>query len=413
MRRRGFLEVLAQAVLAGAAGPISPRLAATGAGLAAPTAKPADDVATLFLCGDVMLGRGIDQILPHPSDPVLYESYVEDARGYVALAERRNGPIPRGVAWDYVWGDALAELDRRRPDARIINLETAVTAHAAPWPGKGIHYRMHPANRRCLEAAGIDCCVLANNHVLDWSRPGLAETLATLSGAGRNATIAIAGAGTDLTAAQAPAVLPLAGGGRVLVFAAATGDSGVPSAWAATASQSGVWLLPDLSVATLRRMVGHIDKHRRAGDIVVFSVHWGDNWGYEIPPEQRAFARGLIDDAGVDVVHGHSSHHPRALEVHGGRLVLYGCGDFLSDYEGIEGHEQYRGELGLMYFPQIERGSGRLLALDLVPTRVRNFRVTRAGEDDRGWMLARLRRELRRFGGDIELAGEGAFALRW
>lgn len=413
MRRRGFLEVLAQAALAGAADAISPGLAATTAGLAAPTRKPANGAATLFLCGDVMLGRGIDQILRHPSKPDLYESYVDDARGYVALAERRNGPVPRGVAWGYVWGDALAELDRRRPDARIINLETAVTAHAAPWPGKGIHYRMHPANRRCLDAARIDCCVLANNHVLDWSRPGLAETLATLRGTGKSAPIATAGAGSDLMAAQAPAVLPLAGGARVLVFAAATGDSGVPSAWAATTSQSGVWLLRDLSMATLRRVSAHIDKHRRVGDIVVFSVHWGDNWGYDIAPEQRAFARGLIDDAGVDIVHGHSSHHPRALEVHGGRLILYGCGDLLNDYEGIEGHVQYRGELGLMYFPQIERSSGRLLALSLVPTRVRNFRITRVRDDDRGWMLARMRRELHPFGGGIEPAADGAFALHW
>ena len=45
------------------------------------------DSITLFLCGDVMLGRGIDQILPHPSSPVLHEPYVRDARRYLELAE--------------------------------------------------------------------------------------------------------------------------------------------------------------------------------------------------------------------------------------------------------------------------------------------------------------------------------------
>ena len=49
----------------------------------------------LFLCGDVMTARGIDQVLPHPSDPVLHEGYVDSALGYVRLAEERNGPIPR------------------------------------------------------------------------------------------------------------------------------------------------------------------------------------------------------------------------------------------------------------------------------------------------------------------------------
>jgi poly-gamma-glutamate capsule biosynthesis protein CapA/YwtB (metallophosphatase superfamily) len=69
----------------------------------------------------------------------------------------------------------------------VINISVALSAvlqcHAAEatsedaWPGKDIHYRMHPANAPCLRAAAIDCCVLANNHVLDWGYPGLRETL--------------------------------------------------------------------------------------------------------------------------------------------------------------------------------------------------------------------------------------------
>ena len=51
-------------------------------------------------------------------------------------------------------------------------------------------------------------------------------------------------------------------------------------------------------------------------------------------PSQIRFAHRLID-AGVDVVHGHSSHHPRPIEVYRGKLILYGCGDTIDDYEGI------------------------------------------------------------------------------
>ncbi|TDO69592.1 hypothetical protein EV651_101637 [Kribbella sp. VKM Ac-2571] len=54
----------------------------------------ADDVLTLFLGGDVMLGRGVDQILPHPGDPELWEESVRDARTYVSLAEAINGAHP-------------------------------------------------------------------------------------------------------------------------------------------------------------------------------------------------------------------------------------------------------------------------------------------------------------------------------
>ena len=64
--------------------------------------------AVLFLAGDVMTGRGVDQILRHPGGYELYEPYVQDARQYIQLAESRNGPIPRSVAGVYIWGDALA-----------------------------------------------------------------------------------------------------------------------------------------------------------------------------------------------------------------------------------------------------------------------------------------------------------------
>src|SRR5687768_18490754 len=82
---------------------------------------------TLFLCGDVMTGRGIDQALPHPGNPILYERYMKSATGYVELAEEANGPIPKPLGFSYIWGAALAELTQRKPDVRIINLETAVT----------------------------------------------------------------------------------------------------------------------------------------------------------------------------------------------------------------------------------------------------------------------------------------------
>lgn len=126
----------------------------------------------LFLCGDVMTGRGVDQIMAHPSDPVLYEPSVVSALDYVRFAEALNGAIARPAPPAYVWGAALDELKRRRPDVRVINLETSVTRSDAHVP-KGINYRMTPENADCLTAAQIDCCVLANNHVLDWGRAEL------------------------------------------------------------------------------------------------------------------------------------------------------------------------------------------------------------------------------------------------
>ncbi len=87
----------------------------------------ASGLITLFLCGDVMTGRGIDQVLPRPSDPRLYESYAKNATRYVELAQTVNGPFPKRVDFSYPWGDALQELEHLMPDVRLINLETAIT----------------------------------------------------------------------------------------------------------------------------------------------------------------------------------------------------------------------------------------------------------------------------------------------
>lgn len=200
---------------------------------------------TLFLCGDVMTGRGIDQVLPHPSSPRIHEPCVQSALDYVEMAESANGRILKPVDFPYVWGDAAEELTRVAPGARIVNLETSITT-CEDYDPKGINYRMHPANTPCLSAGKIDCCVLANNHVLDWGRSGLKETLASLQAAGMKTV----GAGPSLAEAAKPAVIEIGDNARVLVFAACTEDSGVPRDWAATDREPGVALLPDLSDRT-------------------------------------------------------------------------------------------------------------------------------------------------------------------
>ncbi|MGP3790908.1 CapA family protein [Pseudomonas sp. B392_1p] len=361
----------------------------------------------LFLTGDLMLARGIDQILPHPGNPRLYEPWVKDARDYVQLAERRNGPVPRPVEFDYVWGVALGALSQRQPDLRLVNLETAVTRRGKPQL-KGIHYRMHAANLPVLMSARIDACSLANNHVLDWSETGLADTLHHLGIQG----LRHAGAGRDLRSAEAPAILALPGERRLLLFAFATGDCGVPPEWAARDDRPGVARLDDLSMHSVQRIARCIAARKRPGDRVVLSLHWGGNWDFAVSAEQRRFAHALIDNAGVDVLHGHSSHHIKGIEVYRQRLILYGCGDLLNDYEGIEGHATYRGELGLLYFADLDN-EGRLLALELLPTRRRRLRLEWAEGEDRRWVQDTLERECARLGCSLHNSGDRAFTLDW
>ncbi|HEX6197136.1 MAG TPA: CapA family protein [Jiangellaceae bacterium] len=364
-------------------------------------------VVTVFLCGDVMLGRGVDQILAHPGDPELRETSVRDARTYVKLAERVNGPIGCPVDFDWPWGDALPVLDRIRPDVRVVNLETSATRSAEFAAGKGVHYRMNPANLPCLAVGGPDACVLANNHVLDFGRGGLVETLDALANAGLTAV----GAGRDREQAQRPAMISTDRGTRIVLLAVGMPTAGVPASWAATSDRAGVDFVDGPSDAAADRLAARVRRAKRPGDVAIVSIHWGPNWGYGVSRDEARFAHRLID-LGVDVVHGHSSHHPRPIEVYRGKLILYGCGDFIDDYEGITGYEEYRDDLRLLYFASIEPASGELAGLTMVPMQARRLRLHHASSGDREWIRATLDRVSRDFGSRVDIQPGGMLTLR-
>ena len=144
----------------------------------------------IALCGDLMLGRGIDQIQRSHVNPELRERFVTDARDYIALAERRgNTEIPRGVEPAYVWSDARERLERFGPQV-----------------------------------------TLANNHVLDSGVAGLEETCAALDrarvpycGAGRNGEEVSRPVVVEASAPDAPPDR------RIAVIGCCLGDSGVSS----------------------------------------------------------------------------------------------------------------------------------------------------------------------------------------
>lgn len=351
---------------------------------------------TLFCCGDVMTGRGVDQILAHPGDPELREPSVTDARVYVRLAESVNGSIAQPAPDSWPWGDALAAIDAAEPDLRLINLETSITTSADFAPGKSIHYRMHPANIGCLTVARPDVCVLANNHILDFGQQGLQETLETLG----HSQIASVGAGLNTWEAAQPARLRAGLGTRLMVIGLGMSSSGVPDDWAAG---------PDRPGLKTQITEDEVWQAKRSGDIVVVSIHWGSNWGYQAPHDQVRFAHRLVD-AGADLIHGHSSHHPRPIEIYRERLILYGCGDLINDYEGIGGYDRYRDDLRLLYFPSLHP-TGELAGLRMVPMVARQLSLRRAESADAQWLCATMQRVSAPFGTDVLLTPDGSLEV--
>jgi len=268
---------------------------------------------------------------------------------------------------------------------------------------------MNPRNIPFLTAAHIDCLTLANNHILDWGYSGLKETLETLE----KANLKAAGAGRNLKEAEAPAVMEVKGKGRVIVFSFGSTTSGIPFDWAASKGKPGLNLLGELSPSSVRKIGEKVLAVKKRGDLVVASIHWGGNWGYGIPPAQTEFTHGLIDVAGVDVVHGHSSHHVKAVEVYQGKLILYGCGDFLNDYEGISGYEDFRGDLALMYFPSLDPSTGEVVSLAMTPLQIQRFRLNRASRADAEWLRDILNREGEKFGTRVRLEPDHTLSLLW
>ena len=143
------------------------------------------------------------------------------------------------------------------------------------------------------------------------------------------------------------------------------------------------------------------------------SLHWGGNWGYTIPPHQTRFAHHLIDMAGVDVVHGHSSHHAKGIEVYHDKLILYGCGDLLTDYEGIRGHEAFRDDLAVMYVVSLEPSSGELVRCVITPMQMRRFQLHHVAREDAEWLRDTLNREGRPLRTQVELHPDQTLTLRW
>ena len=332
--------------------------------------------------GDLMIGRGIDAILPDHADGRLYEGYVRHANQYVELAERVNGPIERSkvsiLGSSYIWGDILEDIKKYSPDCFIVNLETALTSSKEPYP-KGINYKTHPKNVACLQVAGVDVATLANNHILDWKENGLIETIQTLE----SANISHSGAGRNSMEAKRPAIKSINVDGMdsgvdLRIIAIGLPSAGVPIEWSSDLNRGGgVHFIDRLDFGTAHQVMDRFilpdDVLRSKNQIKVVSIHWGPNWQWGIPSDHRSFAHSLID-LGADVVIGHSSHHIKGMEIYKGKFISYGLGDFLNDYEGIvgQGYETFRDDLSCLYLPRLNAITGDVIE---VSSKARNTSI--------------------------------------
>jgi len=301
------------------------------------------EVVDLIFLGDVMLGRLVNQEL-------------------------------KGRPPEYVWGDTLRVL--RRAAAVFINLECAITDWGEPVPGKRFCFRTDAKNVGVLRVAGVRAVCLANNHIMDYGDVGLLETLTNLDRAG----IARAGAGRNLAEARRPAQLEV--GGLKVALIAATDNQ--PD-WEANEAHPGVFHVPiRLDDPRFTALLELVAAAKARSDLVIVSLHWGPNWGYDPPAEHRPAARKLIE-AGADIIHGHSAHIFRGIELMEGRPVFYSCGDFVDDY-AVD--EVERNDWSFIF--EVELSGPKIKRIILTPTIIADFQARLAPSLYREAILSRM-----------------------
>ncbi|CAF0739001.1 unnamed protein product [Adineta steineri] len=351
------------------------------------------------LAGDVMIGRLIDQLLPtsvhNPEEAALVHQF--------RLSRSLHCPYLQKGKYNYetIWGNTLPLW--KEGNFNIINLETSVTTHDKLWPEKVFNYRTHPDNIACLTTANIHHVSLANNHTLDFGIKGLEETCDSLEKSG----ISYVGASKTRQHALGPVYLDIPTTIEKLkpvpissttprsstsIRIGLLSASDHPSDWSSVPSFHLItYDLPQLYT----QLAPLIATARLNCDFVIFSIHWGPNYQWIPDRKIQELGRWMINE-GVDLIHGHSSHHIQGVEIvkrqnqtYG--LIIFGCGDFLDDY-AID--KQYRNDLSALFRLNLSISSSNLdnkksihlHSLSIFPVRCSNFQVNRLEKEDTDWI---------------------------
>lgn len=232
------------------------------------------------------------------------------------------------IMLDYLTTARLRRYDPAYPFAAIApvlregdlvfgNLECPLSERGAPAQ-KTYAFRAYPFAAEALAASGINVLSLANNHILDYGAAALEDTLALLE---KN-DIAYAGAGRSEEQARKGAFFEI-NGIKTALLAFSDIFIGTYPAWQAGPEKAGA-----LYYCRRENFVADIEEARRRADLVIVSLHFGDEYTHRVNEEQREIGR-LAVDSGADLILGHHSHTPQGIEIYRGKPIVYSLGNFL------------------------------------------------------------------------------------
>mgnify|MGYP000935940457 CR=1 FL=1 len=295
-----------------------------------PSITPTPEPLKIVAVGDILLGRGVQSRLKNANKDYIYP-FLETAHIL------------------------------KQGDVVFANLEEAITSrtHSLTDIKNGGKYVLkNPVDSiNGLKYAGFNLFSLANNHILDYYEEGLFDTIKILE----ENDIKYSGAGKNLEDAKKPAILEKKGYKIGLLsytdFAEVTYKGNPPLKFIAGENKAGVVKRPINFDDFIK---SDIENLRKEVDILMVSLHWGNEESFEIWDSQVEFAHNLIDN-GVDVILGHHPHQFQGIEIYKGKPIFYSLGNFIFDQNDPENQESF--------IMTMEFRDNMLVSLEGVPVR--------------------------------------------
>ncbi len=250
------------------------------------------------------------------------EEVFEEEREFTLLAVgdinlgRKAGKIILGGKTDYAFEKTRDIISGA--DIAFANLESTISDQGGETKRGVWRFTAPPDAANSLKNAGFDIVSMANNHIWDYGKDALFETIEHLD----KVEILSVGVGEDLDHAYAPVIMEV---------------NGIKVAFLAVANIFNYGEYPDhkafkylawLNKDTLKERLGpKIKEAKKSADVVVVSAHW--DWEYKDRPCDLTIdlAHGIAD-CGADIILGHHPHVPQGLEVYNGTFIVYSLGNF-------------------------------------------------------------------------------------
>lgn len=253
--------------------------------------------ASLLFVGDIMLSRYVDASMRKRNDYSFPFSKIKELLNSADLAfGNLEGPL----------------TDKgKRSEAVILPPNSEVKYIPGPF-----YLRADPKVVKGLKKAGFDILCISNNHIWDSGKAGFLDSLKHLKDAG----LAFVGGGADKEKAHKGIVKNI--NGNKVAFLAYTNL--LPRSRSILSSTPGICFL------NIDRMKNDIKKAKSTADIVIISVHWGQEYQTKHNAFQEKLAKAAID-SGATLIIGHHPHVVQEVERYKDGWIAYSLGNFIFD----------------------------------------------------------------------------------